>query len=115
MCATWSVTLPHPVLHIPLMWNAGQALQFGSTGDEGSSTPARLAFRVISLITPCAGRGPIYLPRMNCCRLLRWVAPPLLLCRLLGPHLRDPGLCQLLAPPHDLQVWPLSAPPVLWL
>ena len=38
----WSAAIPHHVLHIPLMWNAGQALQFGSTGDVGSPTTARL-------------------------------------------------------------------------
>ena len=52
MCATWSAAFPHPVLHIPLMWNAGQALQLGSTGNAGRLTPARLAMQVMSCIAP---------------------------------------------------------------
>ena len=52
MCVMWLVTFPHPVLHIPLIWNVGQALHLGSTGNEGSSTPARLALRVMSFISP---------------------------------------------------------------
>ena len=58
VCVTWSPTLPHPVLHIPLMWYAGQALHLGSTGDEGSSTPTELAFHVISLIAPMCRKRP---------------------------------------------------------
>ena len=52
VCVTWTPTLPHPVLHIPLIWYVGQALHLGSTGDDGSSTPADLDFRVIRLIAP---------------------------------------------------------------
>ena len=52
VCATWLVAFPHPVLHIPLMWNAGQALHLGFTGDAGSLMPARLTLRVMSLIAP---------------------------------------------------------------
>ena len=58
VCAAWYVSLPHPVLHIHLMWNTGQALHLGSTGDEGSSTPARLSFQVISLIAPACWKMP---------------------------------------------------------
>ena len=58
VCVTWSVTFPHPVLHIPFMWNAGQALHLGSTGDEGRSTPASLALRVMSLIAPACRKRP---------------------------------------------------------
>ena len=58
VCATWSVTLPHDVFPIPLMWNTGQALHLESIGDKGSLTPARLAFRVISLIAPACRKRP---------------------------------------------------------
>ena len=58
VCAMRSVTFPHPVLHIPLMWNTEQALYLGSIDDEGSSTPARLDFRVISLIAPACQKRP---------------------------------------------------------
>ena len=52
VCAMWSVTFLHPVLHIHLMCNAGQALEFGSTGDMGSLTPARIFLQVMSRIYP---------------------------------------------------------------
>ena len=58
VCMTWSPTLLHPVLHIPLMWYAGQALHLGSTGNKGILTPAELAFRVISLIAPACQKRP---------------------------------------------------------
>ena len=58
MCATCSAALMHPMVHISLMWNAGQALQFGSTGDEGSLTPARLALWVMSRIAPACRKRP---------------------------------------------------------
>ena len=47
-----------PMLHIPLMWNAGQALQVGSIGDVGSLMPARLALQVMSLIAPAFRKRP---------------------------------------------------------
>ena len=58
LCATWSAEFPHPVLHIPLMCNMGQALQLGLTGDAGRSTPARLALRVMSLMAPAYRNRP---------------------------------------------------------
>ena len=58
VCVTWSPTFPHPILHIPLMWYVGQALYSGSTGDKGSSTPAELAFCVISLVAPACRKRP---------------------------------------------------------
>ena len=36
---TWSPTFPHPVLHIPFMCYARQALHLGSTGVELPSSP----------------------------------------------------------------------------
>ena len=58
VCSTWLVAFPHPVLNIPLMWNAGQDLHLGYTGDAGSSTPARLALWVMSLIAPACRKRP---------------------------------------------------------
>ena len=58
MSATRSAAFPHPMLHIPLMWNAGQALQLGSTRDAGRSTPDRLDLRVMSLIYPACRKSP---------------------------------------------------------
>ena len=58
VCATWYAPFQNPVLHIPLMWNAGQALQLGSNGDVGRSTPARLALRVMSHIAPTCRTRP---------------------------------------------------------
>ena len=58
VCVTWSPTLSHPTLYIPFMWYVGQTLHLGSTGDEGSLTPAALDFRMISLIAPECRKRP---------------------------------------------------------
>ena len=79
VCATWSVTFPHLVLHIPLMLNAGQAFHLGSTGDEGSSTPSRLALRVMSLIAPACRKMP-HIP-LHVCVVICYGVRALLLSR----------------------------------
>ena len=63
VCTTWSTAFLHPMLHIPLMWNAGQALHLCSNGDAGRLVPVRLALQVMSYIAPVCRERP-YLPSM---------------------------------------------------
>ena len=121
VCAMWSAAVPHPVLHIPLMWNMGQALQLGSTGDTGRSTPARLALRVIIASPLSAGKGPTFPPRRCYCTPWHSGAPGLPHRRLpctrfcgLG-FLRLPAHCSIYPVLHFGSASPLLRRPLLWV
>ena len=86
----------------------GQALNLESTGDEGSLTPAALAFRVISCIAPACRKRPylssmyalLYAIALDQSSPLLPLPPP--------PYLRRACLRCLLALLHDSLARPLA-------